>query len=166
LLTGGSAGSGTADIQESISVHNNSLSGALDFHFYQYSDFDLLGTPGGDTINVGNDFAVQTKGPTQIAEAVNDPSADHYEGAVFDTTLNRLNTVSDLNLNDNGTAGPDNVTWALQWNKSIGTNADFQIFKDKLLSIQPIPEPSSMTLIMLGLGGLGGFGAWRRRQKV
>jgi len=161
LLSGGSAGSGTADIQESISIHNSTGS-ALDFHFYQYSDFDLLGT-GGDSVTVGNDFAVQTKGPTQIAEAVNSPSASHHEGALFNSTLNRLNTVADLNLNDSDSAGPGNVTWALQWDASIGGGQDFDIFKDKLLSITPIPEPSALALIALGLGG---FGVLKRRQKV
>src|SRR5204863_6669232 len=142
LLTGGSAGSGTADIQESISIHNATGS-PLDFHFYQYSDFDLLGT-GGDSVNVGNDYAVQTKGPTQIAEAVNQPTASHHEGALFNTTLNRLNTVANLVLNDSDNAGPGNVTWALQWDASIGSGQDFDIFKDKLLSITPIPEPSAL----------------------
>jgi hypothetical protein len=163
LLTGGSLGSGTADIQESISIHNFTGS-ALDFHFYQYSDFDLLGT-GGDSVMVGNDFAVQTKGPTQIAEAVNSPSASFHEGALFNSTLNRLNTVLDLQLNNSDNAGPGNVTWALQWDAMIGTgvNSDFDIFKDKLLSITPIPEPSALALIALGLGG---FGILKRRQKV
>src|SRR5262245_53243535 len=113
LLTGGLAGSGTADIQESISIHNFT-GGPLDLHFYQYSDFDLLGT-GGDSVMVGNDFAVQTKGPTQIAEAVNSPSASHYEGALFNSTLNNLNTVANLVLNDSGSAGPGNVTSAVAW---------------------------------------------------
>jgi PEP-CTERM motif len=164
LLTGGGAGSGTADIQESISIHNFTGS-PLDFHFYQYSDFDLLGT-GGDSIIVDNDFAVQTKGPTQIAEAVNQPSASHFEGAYFNTTLNALNTTVDLVLSDVGSAGPGNVTWALQWDSSIGSGMDFDIFKDKLLSIAPIPEPSALALISLGLVGYGAWTLPRRRQKV
>ncbi len=44
MLTGGLLGSGTATINESIRISN--LTGSpLDFHFFQYSDFDLNGTP-------------------------------------------------------------------------------------------------------------------------
>src|SRR5579884_670489 len=39
-LTGG--GTGSADISEGITIHNGTAS-SLDFHFYQYSAFQLLG---------------------------------------------------------------------------------------------------------------------------
>ena len=165
LLTGGTPGSGQADILESITVVNNTAN-PMDFHFYQYSDFNLLGT-GNDSILIsgnptdGFDYAYQSKGLTQIAEAINSPVANHAETGLVPATLNRLNGTSDLVLNDTTSSGPGDVAWALQWDVTIGAGASFDIFKDKKLSIVPIPEPSVLAFIALGLG------AWclpRRRQ--
>lgn len=165
LLTGGIGGSGQADILESITVVNNTSS-SMNFHFYQYSDFNLLGTGNdsilisGDPIN-GFDYAYQSKGLTQIAEAINSPVANHAETGLVPATLNRLNGTSDLVLNDSTSSGPGDVAWALQWDVTIAAGASFDIFKDKKLSIVPIPEPSVLAFIALGLG------AWclpRRRQ--
>jgi hypothetical protein len=51
-LTGGLAGSGYSDIGESIRI-NNLTTAPLDFHFFQYSDFDLGGITGGPDGAVG-----------------------------------------------------------------------------------------------------------------
>src|SRR5262249_23070852 len=52
VLSGQSPGSGTANIRESIRIHNFTAS-PLNFHFFQYSDFDLNGSIGGDTVQLG-----------------------------------------------------------------------------------------------------------------
>ncbi len=73
-LFGGSTGTGTADLNLQIVLNNPGLS-ALDFHFFQYADFDLAGTAGndvgthvnanlirqtGDGVNVGETVVIQT----------------------------------------------------------------------------------------------------------
>jgi len=50
-LTGQSPGSGQANIRESIRIHNFTDS-SLDFHFFQYSDFDLNNDPNCDTVQL------------------------------------------------------------------------------------------------------------------
>jgi hypothetical protein len=167
LLAGGSVGSGSADIQESIKVHNNSGSSLSDFHLYQYSDFNLLDDPNADTVQIYGDtidgytFAYQYKGLTQIAEAINLPPGSHAEASTTPNTLNNL-TTADYVLNDVTFAGPGDVTWALQWDPDpIGAGMDFDVFKNKVLSIEPIPEPSVTALVVLGLG-VWGFA--RRRE--
>ncbi len=161
LLQGGLAGSGTASILESISVRNNSLS-SLDLHFFQYSDFDLGGTPGGDSIAIsgspgpGFNFVNQTKGPgLSIGEAIVNPFANRAETDNAFNTLTSLTGTPGYNLNNNLSSGPGNVTWALQWDANIAVGADFEVFKGKRLAIVPIPEPSSLALVALGAVALG-----------
>jgi len=163
VLTGQTAGSGQADIRESIRIHNFS-SNSLDFHFFQYSDFDLLGTPGGDTVALGKDLsgkfneALQTKGPLSssfLSETDVTPGANHGETAFFNATLLKLNNGVADNLNDDDGGptgkGPGDVTWALQWDYSganmIAPGGDALISKQKFLQI---PEPTTLALISLG----------------
>src|SRR4051794_39839176 len=46
-LDGGLHGSGASDLSEQISITNTTIT-PLDFHFFQYADFDLGGVAGGD----------------------------------------------------------------------------------------------------------------------
>src|SRR5689334_5789467 len=59
LLTGSAFGPGisnvSSDISEGISIVNHTAN-PLAFHFFQYSDFDLLGTPTGDTVQLGKNL--------------------------------------------------------------------------------------------------------------
>lgn len=158
-LTGGGTGSGNADITESIMAKNISGS-AMNFNFYQYSNFRLLGGVGGDSVQIfGSPGAFnsvrQVNGSTAIQEAVASPDAAHAEAATVNQTLNELNTVSGLTLNDTTGAGPGDVTWALQWTQQLADGGEFDLTKDKSLSIQTVPEPSIMVLFGLGAGALG-----------
>ena len=164
-LSGGGVGSGSADITESISAVNIS-GGSLGFHFYQYSDFNLLGDGSSDTVQLfGNpgtwNFVQQTAGSSGIGEAVVAPSANHGEAAFVGQTLAELNGSSPLTLNDNPSAGPGDVTWALEWDTTLNPGGTFDLTKDKSLFIQVVPEPSTVALIALGLGA---WGLARRRQ--
>src|SRR5581483_3755374 len=155
-LTGGGVGSGNADITENIMAINNSSS-SMNLNFYQYSHFNLLGASH-DTVNIFGgpgafNYVNQANGGTGIQEAVTSPSANHAEAADASgpsSTLNRLNTVAGLTLNDNTTAGPGDETWALQWGQSIDPGAEFDITKDKSLQISTVPEPSIIALSTLG----------------
>ena len=167
VLTGQSLGSGQADIRESVRIHNFTGT-ALDFHFFQYSDFDLNGQTGGDTVALGTDSfgryneALQTKGPitsSVLTETDVTPGANHGETAFFSATLNKLNNGVADNLNDNvGPTGPGDVTWALQWDLLIAPGADALISKQKFLQV---PEPSVFALISLAAVG---YALQRRRQ--
>src|SRR5439155_5679580 len=83
-LTGFSPGSGLSHIDESITITNGTAS-QLDFHFFQYSDFDLAGVPGGDTVQLNTNLfgmfkeADQSKGAAFFSETVTTPGANHGE---------------------------------------------------------------------------------------
>jgi hypothetical protein len=155
-LNGGFAGSGSSHLGEVIRIQNRSSS-AFTLHFFQYSDFNLAGTPGGDTIQLGKNLqgkfndAFQSDGSLSFHETVVTPGADHGEAASAGQTLGELNDLSQTTLNDNvGPVGPGDVTWALQWDLTIGAGATAIISKDKTLQITP--EPSTFALLGLGLG--------------
>jgi hypothetical protein len=154
-LTGGSLGSGLSQIGETIRIHNLSAS-SLTLHFFQYSDFDLSGTPGGDILQLGKNGqgrffdAVQTEGNLAFHETVVTPGANHGEAALYGQTLGELNDASQTTLNDSlGPVGPGNATWALQWDLNIAAGGTALISKDKTLQITP--EPSTFALTGLGL---------------
>lgn len=160
-LSGGLAGGSdwTSDITESISIQNLTAS-TLDFHFYQYSDFALGGTPGGETASVflNNDnfytSAKVTKSGNQISETIDQPLANAAETDLGTATLSRLNSGSPYTLNGNTSAGDvnstDDATWALQWNFQIAAGDNVFVLKDKRLSVAPVPEPASFSLVLLG----------------
>jgi hypothetical protein len=150
LLTGSSPGSGQSDMGESISIANTS-GGTLDFHFFQYSDFDL----GHDTVILStNQFGLynqvdQFNTNSTLSETVVTPGANLGAGALFPVTLNALNDGGATTLTNNFGAGPGDVTWALEWNLLIPDGQSVLISKDKRLDV--VPEPSTVVLVSLGL---------------
>jgi hypothetical protein len=156
VLTGFSISSGQSHITETISLTNSSAS-SLALHFYQYSDFDLNGQTGGDTITLGKNLsglfneALQTKGNVSMHETTVTPGANHGEAALFNSTLVKLNNGSPDDLSD--VAGPltGDATWALQWDFVLAPGSSFAISKEKILTV---PEPTVLTLISVGLVGL------------
>ncbi len=155
-LVGNNVGSGHADILEGIKIHNSTASD-LSFTFYQYSDFNLMNTPGGDQVSMDASMAYQWKGASQIAEGIIDPNADAFEANLTGgttSTLYKLGNVNNLVLNDNPQAGPGDVTWAFQWDLTIPANSDGIITKDKLLNVYVIPEPSALAFVSLGFATL------------
>lgn len=160
FLTGQSPGSGQSQINETITI-TNATATALDFHFFQYSDFEMGGTPGGDTIQLGqNNFgkfneADQSEGTAFFSESditgLNS-GANHGEAAYYNATLVKLNDGSPTTLNDNPSElVPGDVTWAFEWDFTIAPGSSVGISKLKTLQI---PEPSTLALVSCGLFAL------------
>lgn len=157
-LTGGLLGSGVSDIAETIRI-NNHTGNPLDFHFFQYCDFDLAGTAGGDAtlLKFGpNAFYVaqQTEGNIALEEQVNTPAATHGQAGFFPVVLNLLNDPNPTLLNDNPAAGVGDTAYALQWDFILNPGDTFLISKDKRIDLQAIPEPSILALVSLGLAAV------------
>jgi len=83
-------------------------------------------------------------------------SPDLSEVALFSTTHDKLMDGGIDNL-DGSVAGygPADLTWAFQWSeRTIAPGQAFMISKDKLLTMEPIPEPAGLGLMGLALLGL------------
>jgi len=159
-LHGGTAGSHTSDVAEVIHIANTGRT-ALDFHFFQYADFDIAyDLRDSVTIDASKQVVRQVPvdaGPGMLSETVVTPKPSRAEANYYANTLNSLQDGSPTTLNNVLSAGPGDVTWAFQWDHVIGAGGSYLISKDK--NVQPVPEPATVAL----LGGVLVFLARRFR---
>ncbi len=156
-LAGGQSGTGTADIGTQITTNNTGMT-SLDYHFFQYADFDL-GQNLIDTvaISANSSFGYWEQRPVsgnlEVVEIAT-PGPDYYEANYFANTLVKFYDGSASTLDNTSAAGPGDVTWAFEWDRNIAPGGSFLISKDMMLApVSAVPEPTSITL----LGVMGGF---------
>jgi hypothetical protein len=162
VLQPAAIGTGRAKLSDTITVRNLSAT-ALDFHFYQYSDFDLGGVTGDQAVQFDSNGAgtaykvVQTglAGATLTGTAVavgggvSVPALE--QAALYDGSKFGLGSGNPVSLNNtNLTAGPGNVVYAYQWNVTLAAagNPGSSL---TISEIQSVPEPSTAALIASGM---------------
>jgi hypothetical protein len=138
-------------MSEQISITNTTTE-PLNLHFFQYTDFDVRGTPGDDSAVFTNVNAVdQFEGALRFTETVVTPSPSHRGIALVPITRNKLNDGVPTVLSDTpigSLIGPGDLSWAYQWDLIIPRGVTIQISKDK--SIRAVPEPGVFSLSPFG----------------
>jgi len=149
-LTGGQEGSGRSSLSSSVQINNLTIN-PLEFHFFDYADFDLGGTAGSDSTAVRfspNQFFVAdqsdvTASAPIIQETVNSPAASHTQAEPFAVILSSLNDGSPSTLDDTTTAGPGDTTYGFQWDFTLLPTNSFLI--QTVRAISPVP-PMTITI--------------------
>jgi len=150
-LTGANPGVMQSDIAETIKLQNLTAE-PMDLHFFRYCDLDLGGTPLDQSVQIaGGNTAQQWDVGIFASETVETPLATTMQVDFFPVVLNMLNDGLPSNLNGNaGPVGPGDLTWAFQWDVTLGPagapNSVLIISKDK----QIVPEPATLSLLALG----------------
>jgi hypothetical protein len=173
-LVGGASGSGVSDVSETITIQNLTSS-SLSFHFFQYADFDLGGTPNNDTAHLDQSGTSSTysgvvqynNGGCRVSENVDtvvSQSASRAQVATDNSLLAALNNLTPTTLTDN-TSCAGNVKWALEWDKTIARGGTLIISKDMNIDGVPqvtgVPEPPAWSLL-----SSTGMIAWGLRKRL
>lgn len=156
-LVGGQNGSGWSDVTHQVKISNTGTE-AMDFHLFEYTDFDLGGTWDDDTGAILSPNKVtQSDGNWQmtVSEVVT-PDASHWDIAVFPVLKNALTDDSPTVLSDFMGPVSGDVEYVLEWTVDLQPGESFILSKDMLI----IPEPSSIALV----GVISGLGVFIRRR--
>lgn len=156
-LNGGATDSGISSLLETITIQNTTAN-PLDFHLFNYSDFDLDQDGSDDTTRIGNGTA-RVSDNTLIARHTVTPASNSYQVAPIFDIVNSLSDTGTTNLTN--VSGPLNgdTNYAFQFYLNLAPGESFSITDTK--SIEPVPEPPA-TLSLIVFGGLMLF--WRNRQ--
>lgn len=139
-LDGGRQGSGVSSLFEDILVTNTG-SEPLDFHLFNYTDFDLTNSGEQDTAEIGGQTAAQQDGGTFTTQVV-DPVASYYQAAAFPDLLAALEDDAATTLKNFSGPVTGDVDYAFQWNFILDPAASFSISNTKSIAPSPAPIPT------------------------
>lgn len=159
-LAGYASGTGRSGATLGVNIINYQAS-PLDFHLFQYSDFDLGGNTGGQTVDflkaLGKfNRAAQTGSGLSLINTFTGTAIPNptplIEASLYNTTLLNLMDLSQTAFNSLSTnAGPGDVTYAIQYDLLLGAGESFALSEEFSLIV---PEPATAALLMVAAGCL------------
>jgi hypothetical protein len=149
-LTGGTAGSDSANMTGQITVTNTGAT-PLVFHFFQYADFDL--SAAADTIQItGGNTAHQSSATGHVAETIATTMPSRYQAGLRTDVSSILGSLTDSSAttltNDAGPTVAGDAVWAFEWDTTLASGGSLVISKGMNLA----PEPATLALMAVGLG--------------
>ncbi|MBW4631240.1 MAG: hypothetical protein KME30_04855 [Iphinoe sp. HA4291-MV1] len=150
-LNGNANGSGISNLLENITIQNtgNTGSNPLDFHFFNYTDFDLNENSTEDTVTIGRGITTVSDSITLAKEVVT-PANRYQLAPVFDI-LNSLEDDAPTTLTNFSGPLTGDTAYAFEWDFTLAPGESFSITANK--SISRVPEPT-MTPSLIGFSGL------------
>jgi hypothetical protein len=135
-LNGGISGSHASSLEETVSIQNTNNS-PVSLHVYDYTDFDLNGESGGDTLSFPSTNLVLQQGKaTTATQSVQGQTPSFWEGSWYALTLDKVQTASPAMLSDQITPNqPGDQTFAYQWDVSLAAGQTFVVTLNN--SVQP-----------------------------
>ncbi|HUJ08449.1 MAG TPA: hypothetical protein VL171_00340 [Verrucomicrobiae bacterium] len=148
-LTGGQPGDGSSGISEVISILNTGAN-PLDFHFYQYNDFNL------DPANPASDTVTYPSANEMVQNNPNGASSDcgalpiptHHQADLVSNNptnvLTLLNDSSPTTLNDQDGPKTGDAAWGNEWDVIIQPGNVFQLSANKKVSVAKPTGPGQI----------------------
>lgn len=158
-LTDGAV-AGAALLSQQLTITNTSQD-ALDLSLFNFADFDVAGTFGGDVATLGGPNLIDVVDGANTAQWLG-VGADAYQVTAFNSLYTSLTNASVTNLDFSGLPfGPGDFTAAFQWDRVLGVGPGQSVTVTTLQGIgQAVPAPGA--LAVLGMAGLCG----RRRRRA
>lgn len=166
-LVGGSLGSGTSDLYETIVITNREARDRA-VTLFAYTDLDLNNAFSNDTTVISGNQATQTTPEGFVATVDVTPFPDSFELSEFDNLRDDLNDDFRTVLsNFSGPLADGDGTFAFAWNLLLGTDESLTFSQHKQIQSPPTSKPVSVPepTLILGLLISGFLGASAMRQR-
>lgn len=140
----------------------NEGNSALDLDFFNYIDYDMAATAGGDT-------AALLSGNPALRMRITDPAtiisaeyraldATNYQIGAFSGIRTLMTNATIDNFNNTGNGFTGDFTAGVQWKFTLNPGEQIALQTSRVLN--PVPEPATMAALGLGVAAL-----LRRRRK-
>lgn len=154
---------GSATLTNTFSITNPG-SVPLVITLFNYADFDVNASAGGDSATGNINSMTITEGSTSIVFSASNASA--FQVAAFAAVRDLLLNANVDNLNNTGLPfGPGDFTGAYQWNLTVQPGGTLNVESAWAITVA-VPEPATLACVGAGVVTAGfGYRRWRAKQK-